>query len=498
MMQASDKIRNIYKPKYANFSDKNTDISHPLRQAAPKNASSAKTDRFAVTDQAVETDQSAVTNRSVETNLPVTPGPNTSKRFALADPWTIVNYTIPESLQGIKSPCFLKSTVYPSFSRNSENSTSHKNEFTNDTISQPLQCLPFFIMIGFPKCGTTDVWYRLTQHKYIFGPSVKEAHWFDSNEYHPWYLNKDNSLNQYCSLFDEVTKIIDGRKDGIIKHRPSTSRIKSPHDNTLLKMNNVQYMTYTTDERRNLVIADFTPAYSWNNDFWSKDPANANQHEPVSLIPHKVKHLLPDAKIMAMVRNPVDRLWSDFEFHFSDKKLKKKSAKHKQRYFDARIKTAIKWWNDCIGTYNLTMRQCAFGNHYPKPLRTLSYFKTRSRKSCHHRFSCDWLENPATALRRGLYYILLKEWYDVFTDERVLVLRAEDYYAAPEKTIQKVVLPFLDTPPFDNYVERNSSNASSKPRLRMLEKTRDLLQRFYSPYNYKLAELLKDKKYTWE
>ena len=44
-----------------------------------------------------------------------------------------------------------------------------------------LKCLPYFHLIGVDKSGTTDLWFRLTQHSHVVqntGVLGKETHWW--------------------------------------------------------------------------------------------------------------------------------------------------------------------------------------------------------------------------------------------------------------------------------------------------------------------------------
>lgn len=40
-----------------------------------------------------------------------------------------------------------------------------------------LTCLPYFYLIGMPKCGTTDLWDKLVQHPQV-AKVPKEPHWW--------------------------------------------------------------------------------------------------------------------------------------------------------------------------------------------------------------------------------------------------------------------------------------------------------------------------------
>lgn len=41
-----------------------------------------------------------------------------------------------------------------------------------------LRCLPFFYIIGQPKCGTTDLFHRLLLHPEVKFNTMKEPHWW--------------------------------------------------------------------------------------------------------------------------------------------------------------------------------------------------------------------------------------------------------------------------------------------------------------------------------
>lgn len=41
-----------------------------------------------------------------------------------------------------------------------------------------LRCLPFFYIIGQPKCGTTDLYDRLRLHPEVHFTTMKEPHWW--------------------------------------------------------------------------------------------------------------------------------------------------------------------------------------------------------------------------------------------------------------------------------------------------------------------------------
>ena len=44
----------------------------------------------------------------------------------------------------------------------------------NNGTQLGLACLPYFYLVGFPKCGTTDLYWRLGQHPDIVRSQFKE------------------------------------------------------------------------------------------------------------------------------------------------------------------------------------------------------------------------------------------------------------------------------------------------------------------------------------
>ena len=54
-------------------------------------------------------------------------------------------------------------------------------------------------------------------------------------------------------------------------------------------------------------IGDGTPNYLWDFDAWTKIPANKGLTEPKIITAHFVRMLNPEARIIVILRNPVDR-----------------------------------------------------------------------------------------------------------------------------------------------------------------------------------------------
>ena len=55
------------------------------------------------------------------------------------------------------------------------------------------------------------------------------------------------------------------------------------------------------------VLGDGSVGTYFNNDYWPKIEENTDPLEPTYLNPHFMHHLLPKAKLLVILRNPVDR-----------------------------------------------------------------------------------------------------------------------------------------------------------------------------------------------
>lgn len=50
-----------------------------------------------------------------------------------------------------------------------------------------LRCLPYFLVIGFPKCGTTDLFERMKHHPEFIPSKMKELHWLSRYRFMPLF-----------------------------------------------------------------------------------------------------------------------------------------------------------------------------------------------------------------------------------------------------------------------------------------------------------------------
>lgn len=152
-----------------------------------------------------------------------------------------------------------------------------------------------FIGIGAQKAGTTWLYERLKELPDFAMPPVKELHYFD----------RDSSYTSPNRL----------KETRLLKRLRNRSWVKSSAKKTLkaltaanlqdFKWLNKYYFSNYTDqwyqslfEGLNGISGDITPAYS----MLSKDDIG------------KMHTLLPEAKLLFLMRNPIDRAWSHYRF----------------------------------------------------------------------------------------------------------------------------------------------------------------------------------------
>ncbi|XP_052778490.1 carbohydrate sulfotransferase 15-like [Mya arenaria] len=215
------------------------------------------------------------------------------------------------------------------------------------------------------------------------------------------------------------------------------------------------------------IIGDGNPSLLFDNRIWRRDPAN----DPESLEPRftnadAIFHLNPKAKIIAILRDPVTRLISEYNYFKEDREEIQSAAN-----FHNLIVRNTKELRDCMN------------NHTPR--------------YCLYSFSSDEYWHKTGRVNVGLYAAHLKEFYRVFPPEQVLVLSMEacgsDYTSCLGKTLNFLELEPIDSMAIGQKVETKTNKTrlnASKVSVPVWNSTIQLLKDFYKPYNEELTMLL--------
>ncbi|XP_060575704.1 carbohydrate sulfotransferase 15-like isoform X2 [Ruditapes philippinarum] len=300
----------------------------------------------------------------------------------------------------------------------------------------PIRCLPYFYLIGAPKSGTTDMHRRLIKHPEISKLVVKEPHWLTRRHYYGHGINGGYSnLTHYLKVFKFATRDVLLRKDSEGFH--------------------------------NVIFGDCSASTLWDNDYWTILPEFRNLSEPLYTNADYIHHLNPNAKIIAMLRNPVERLYSDYLFF-------QQFQQGSPEMFHEGVKNIIKDTYNCLR--NNSLRHCL-------------YTPAKSRPGI------------VIRLRIGVYHLHLKEYFRVFPREQVMVIKLEDF-SNNTYSYMKQIFSFLEISTLkakdlqkiaDPNQHANKRRKKDKQAGEMLPETRKMLENFYRPHNDLLSKLLGEK-----
>ena len=259
------------------------------------------------------------------------------------------------------------------------------------------------------------------------------------------------------------------------------------------------------DDFRGLVYGDGTPRTIWHGDTWHEDSSNKAQPEPITLLPHKLHHVNPNAKIIVSMRNPTDRLLSDFKFYYR--------GRQSPTVFHKKVVNAISWWNNCSQQMKGHLKACTYGRA-PEGLQELGFElciqnKTMSRKMRQYPYDtglvCQsengWTKNAADRLRVSMYDLFLKDWLNIFPLENFLFVKFEDYSNDPAKYVETYIFPFLGLPKFEAESKAVLTSTKvknmSKKNMTLLPKTEKILNKFYQSTKIVLTKMLNDERFLW-
>ncbi|KAK9829104.1 hypothetical protein WJX72_003914 [[Myrmecia] bisecta] len=291
--------------------------------------------------------------------------------------------------------------------------------------SGALRCLPYFSIIGVSKCGTTDLYKKLLQMPGVADNSNKGPHFWDEQHTFDWYLD--------------------------IYQGFAAKLVQDPQ----------------------LVTGDASSnTYSYTSVGIRGEP-NAEV-----LLPRVLKAVQPDMKLIVMLRNPVDRMYSAF------------------------------WYYGCLyGIYkHLGMDAEGFHKLVEGEVGKMQACQeTASAKVCAAR-----LFHEAQQLIKGMYSVVLQDWRDVYASDQLMMINTAQYQSDEEQTLRDVVdFLGLERPSARQLQQalavesnRGHNKQSSVPgceamRPPMLNHTRAMLEAFYRPFNQQLAIMLQDDTFNW-
>ncbi len=272
--------------------------------------------------------------------------------------------------------------------RDSLSSSYHrfvKRGFSGITAST--RVLPDFIIIGTVRSGTTSLYYNICEHPSVLPAAYDEIGFFDSN-YHL-------GIKWYQSMF------------------PKQKQMEEIKKNTGFA-----------------VTGEDTPFY-----FWKKEAID------------RIFQYLPNVKIIAIFRNPIDRAFSNYNLGVR--------MKTEKSTFEETIDEEIKF------------------------LEKNSFREAIDRKRSY--------------VTKGIYENQIQNWLKIFPNKQIHMISTEEMEKKPIETLQKV-FKFLDIP---DYRITNPQKQKSADYKKMDFKTRQKLLEFYRPHNERFFDIIK-QRFDWD
>ena len=256
---------------------------------------------------------------------------------------------------------------------------------------------PDFLIIGGEKCGTTSLYEYLIKHPHVLPAKGKEVYYFD--------YKFQNGFGWYKTFFP---KILTKKFIGLIKNKK-------------------------------ILSGEATPRYL---------------NHPHS--PKRILKLLPNVKLIILLRNPIDRAFSHYNME-TDQGKETLSFKDSIEHEDERI----------IPEYE-KMKQNE--NYYGRKYYWYSHVEA------------------------GIYIKYLKRWIEMFPKNQILIVKSEDLFENTSITYNKVLdflgLSYHELSGYKKFKERQYAEKLD-PDLRKK------LSSFFQPHNEELYEFLK-KDFAWE
>jgi hypothetical protein len=163
------------------------------------------------------------------------------------------------------------------------------------------------------------------------------------------------------------------------------------------------------------------------------------------LVPERAHALLPQAKLIVLLRNPIDRAYSQY-------------------WMNVRKQRETLSFSDALKAEEQRTAELSSPHH-----RVFSY------------------------LSRGLYIEQLRRWLAYYPLEQMMVISSNDFFNDPQRIVNEILM-FLDLPEYSHFNFQIGVIHSYPP---MDERLRKELSHYFRFYNQELEALL-DRSFNWD
>ena len=265
-----------------------------------------------------------------------------------------------------------------------------------EKLSSSMRCMPDFFIGGVQKGGTTSLYHALVQHPQIIPAKNKEI----------FYYGTTSNYNKGLSFY---------------KPHFATKFYKYLHQLRLGKS------AFCIEASTNTI--DSTEA------------------------PKRILNDNPQAKIIFVLRNPVDRAFSHYKM------------------------AVRRGWELAGFEEALELEKQRISEGLVHPL-----------SDPNHNYAYQRLGYTS----RGIYVNHLKRWLKEFPAEQILILSSEEFFEDPQKAFVEMC-EFLK---LDIHLDIDFQKLNEGGADKIIDKTRDQLSQFFKPYNDELFALL-NRRFNW-
>ena len=176
------------------------------------------------------------------------------------------------------------------------------------------------------------------------------------------------------------------------------------------------------------------------------------------LVPGRVAEVVPEARLIALLRNPVDRAYSSYQ------------------QMVRRNKNPLTFEEVVEKEKRLLLETSQLDEHHREEYLAAADDERSSRFT-------------GNCLSKGMYVDHLKRWADHFDDDQMLVLKSEDFFARPREVLGQVLI-FLGLPEWEPDPSEFERKRNSRKYEKMNPETRRELEEFFEPHNRRLYDYL--------
>lgn len=347
--------------------------------------------------------------------------------------WDDLRRLIPDSsdfLPGMKSPCWRE----------------EEKSWTN------IQCLPAFILSAFPKSGSSDIHARIAEHPHARPSANKEPQFWNR-----FFFRVENSSEYFL-------RAVEGQSESAATELQA---YLSQWQNMTREYLSAQLGPNRTDtDFTQLMTYESSPSLSW--DF--------NTSSPLPLV---LSELLPNLRMIMLMRSPVDRAWSDFFYFKTYRRNRTADSFHEVH------EEAIAAFDQCVHVEKLHPCECGLQDRFRLGIRD----------------GIKWrrIRNGGLHLGVNMYVCAAREWLRWYPRHRILPLFIETFGKDP-RAFMTQIFEHLGLSTDSNVMTpevwervlvktRKNKRSDNERKAVMRNDTRAMLSNFFEPFQLHLRKV---------